>query len=112
MSEKLKLVLFNIGLVITIIGTLYWFMERGDEKHKIRINTVNNNYEYSKGIITDIHYYKGRTIQVKYKISEKVYEATLGWNKNPKDLDEGDSIRIRYSVEKPDLIISELEEEY
>ncbi|GGK89612.1 hypothetical protein ACD591_21180 [Rufibacter glacialis] len=112
MSEKVKLILFNVALAVTIIGTFYWCSERTDEEIKERIETVNNNYEYSKGIITDINYYKGRTIRVKYRISERIYEASLGWDKNPENLDEGDSIRLRYSVEKPDLIILELENEY
>ncbi len=112
MSEKLKLILFNVGLAVAIIGTLYWCSERTDEEIKERIDTVNDNYEYSKGIITDLQSYKGRTMQVNYKIREKTYEATLGWDKNPKSLGEGDSIKIKYSVEKLNLIISELEDEY
>ena len=112
MSEKIILILFNIGCAVVIIGTLYWCSERTDKKIKERIETVNKNYEYSKGIITDFHSYKGHSINIKYLISNKQYEFSGGWDKNPKALGEGDSIRFRYSLEKPDLIISELEDEF
>jgi hypothetical protein len=49
---------------------------------------------------------------VEYIIKNKKYEYSGGWIKNPKGLGEGDSISIRYSVENPELIITELENEY
>jgi hypothetical protein len=51
-------------------------------------------------------------VEVKYKVKNKMYEFTRGWDDNPKKLEEGDSIKFRYYTEDPQLIITELEKEY
>lgn len=112
MNKKLQLVLFNLGLALAIFGALYWFGQKWDRDIQARIDTVNKDYEYGKGIITDIHLYKGHSVEIKYIVKNNQYEFSGGWDKNPNGLGEGDSIRFKYSTENPELLISELEDEY
>lgn len=111
-SEKIQLILFNIFLAIIICGLLYYCSNSSEKKIKERIAIVNSSYEYSSGMITDFHSYKGHGIEVKYIIKNKSYNFKGGWDKNPKNLKEGDSIKFRYYTEDPQLIITELENEY
>jgi len=66
----------------------------------------------SKGVITSIHYYKGHSLEVKYKINHKTYEYSGGWDHNPKGLGVGDSIQFKYAIKKPDVIVTELDDDY
>lgn len=47
-----------------------------------------------------------------YKIQEKVYEYRGGWDVNPNDLSEGDSISFKYAIDNPNMIITEMENIY
>ncbi|GEO02525.1 hypothetical protein AAE02nite_01890 [Adhaeribacter aerolatus] len=112
MSQKAQSVITLLIIFAVIIGALYWLMKESDENRKYIVDTVNRNYEYSKGIITDVKSYKGHSLDVEYIIKGKKYKYSGGWTKNPNNLGEGDSIRFRYSVENPELIITELQNEY
>ncbi len=111
-KDKIKVVLCNVFILATIIGLLYWFSEKTEKAIQARIAKGNQSYEYSGGMITDYKSYKGHSIRVKYRIQGVTYEFHGGWDRNPKGLREGDSIRFRYSLTNPDLIITELEDEY
>ena len=79
---------------------------------KERLKFIKERSGYSRGLITSFHSYKGRTLTVKYKVDNNEYEYNNGWDHNTQRLGEGDSITVRYSIERPDLAITELEEEY
>lgn len=112
MNKKVQIVLFNLGLALAIFGVLYWFGKKWNKDIQERIETVNKDHEFGKGLITELHSYKGHHVEIKYFIKNKEYKFSGGWDKNPNALEEGDSIRLRYSTVKPELIVSELEDEF
>ena len=110
--EKLKMALTFI-ILITIIGSfLYWVGNNAHKEKKDRIEKVEKEYDYSKGIIENIHSYKGHRIKIKYSINGINYEHSGGWDNNPKKLNIGDSISFKYSICEPKLITTELETKY
>jgi hypothetical protein len=112
MSERLQLILFNIGLALVVMGLLYWFSYKTEKDSENLIENINKDYAYTTGVITDFKAFKGHSVEVRYVVNNTMYELSIGWDKNPKNLQEGDSIKLRYATEKPELFITELQEEY
>ncbi|AMM50960.1 hypothetical protein TH61_06885 [Rufibacter sp. DG15C] len=112
MTKKGQMIVTNIVIFAFLAGAFYLLVHYSETEIKKRIDTVNSDYTYSKGLIKDIKYYKGHSVDVKYRIGNKSYEFSGGWDDNPKHILEGDSIKFRYSIQSPDLIITELEDEY
>lgn len=110
--EKLKMVLTFIILIVTIGSFLCWIGKNADREKNERTEKVEKEYDYSKGIIEDIHSYKGHHIKIKYSINSVNHEYSGGWDNNPKKLNVGDSISFKYSVREPKLVITELEAKY
>ena len=75
------------------------------------ISFINQNFETTRGIITKKSVYKGHNIRVKYKVNGIIYENSDGFNVND-NIQEGDSINLKYSKTKPELMITEFNEEY
>jgi hypothetical protein len=111
-KEKLQVALTLLAITSIVIGSLYWMGKVSDRNNEVRISTVNGEYKSAKGLITKIFYYKGRSVVINYAINGDSYEHRGGWDKNPKHLNEGDSISFRYAVSDPSMIITELENEY
>ncbi|KRT16605.1 hypothetical protein ASU31_07240 [Pedobacter ginsenosidimutans] len=110
--NKLKVVLVFI-IIIAVIGSfLYWVASNANQQKIDRIEKVEEGYKYSKGIITDIHSYKGHSIEINYNIEGINYIYSGGWDYNPKKLNVNDSILFKYSTSDPKLIITELETKY
>ncbi|WP_143065239.1 hypothetical protein [Mucilaginibacter gossypiicola] len=95
-----------------IIGGLWWLVAVSDRNRAANLKEINSHPAYSKGVITQIFYYKGHSLRVKYTIDNVTYEHIGGWDKNLNHLGKGDSVRFRYSINKPELIITEMESEY
>jgi hypothetical protein len=110
--ERLKLIRCNVVLTGIIVGGVYWVGATGEKEKAARIEGVNKNDKYARGIITSYFSSKGRSVGVKYTINKKDYEYSGGWDINPNNIQKGDSIWFRYSVEDPSLIITELEKAY
>lgn len=110
--EKLKLALTFTLMIGVIGGLLYWVSNTAENNKNSRVSHVEGSYRYSKGVITRKHSYKGHSITIKYKIDDLEHEYTGGWDNNPQNLGIGDSILFKYSINNPELIITELEEGY
>lgn len=110
--DKLKLAFTWVIIIGVIASGLYWVSNEAEKNKTETNNAMHRGYDYAKGIITDIHFYKGHTIEVKYKISGVEYICTENWDENPRHLDVGDSISLKYAIENPELIITELENNY
>jgi hypothetical protein len=82
---------------------------RNEELENIKF--IKTNYKTTRGIITEKHTYKGNSIHVKYKVNGKVYEEIDGFEERYK-FNEGDSIALKYSVSKPNLMITEYNDKY
>ncbi|WP_316794740.1 hypothetical protein [Pedobacter frigoris] len=110
--EKLKIAFTLLSITIAIGFGLYW-MSVNAEKEKIETSKlIKQGFGESKGIITSIKYYKGHSLTVKYMLNDKEYKYSGGWDHNPKKLDVEDSISFKYSIKRPDVLITELENEY
>lgn len=111
-KEKLQVTLTMLTITACLVGGLYWVGMNAEREGAERKTALNKGSQYGKGIISSIHYYKGHTVSVKYKVDGKNYECQGGWDHNPKHLGKTDSISFRYATSDPSLIITELENEY
>lgn len=110
--EKIKIALTFILIIAVIGGGLYWISVDAEKSKEERIRSMKEGYNYAKGIIVRMHYYKGQTIRIKYKIDGMEYVKTRNWDGNPRNLSAGDSIQVKYATHDPNLIICELERDY
>lgn len=110
--NKVKLILTFVVIIGIIIGALYWISTNASRAKAAKLEHINKGFGYSKGLIVQKKSYKGHTIQVKYEIEGKKYKYTGGWDRNPKNLGDGDSIMFRYALDAPELIITELDDGY
>ena len=91
---------------------MFWLGKIGKKRKAIRLATIKNHSEIVTGVITDIHYYKVHTIEVKYIVKGTAYEFSGGWDINPQHKGEGDSVLLLYAIEDPELAVTELENEF
>lgn len=110
-NEKLKISLTIILSMTVVVATIYWYVSGGEEEQKERITMVQSNYKYGKGVITKMFNFKGHSVYVSYKINGIAYEYSGGWD-DSKGLSTGDSIKFKYAINNPSMIITELENEY
>lgn len=110
--EKFKLILFFVVLTGIIVLGIYWIGSNGEKEKAERINIINKNHQYTRGVVTKMFSYKGHSINVRYNVDSIEYESTTGWDFNPKGINEGDSVWVKYAIEDPRLIITELEKAY
>lgn len=101
-----------VVLVVIIGGSLYWIAKDANRRKSEELELINRNYDYAKGVITGKESYKGHSIEVKYQIGNREYHYVGGWDSNPHNLREGDSIRFRYAIDTPQIIITELDDRY
>lgn len=103
---------FKLGIILVIIVAffvwlgMYLIDEKSDE-----VQYVKEDYTITKGVITDITLYKGKSVTVKYSVNGKVYEESDGIDKKLTKK-RGDSIQIKYSNKKPELMVSEFNWDY
>lgn len=112
MINSIKLVLFFVLLIAVITGGLYGIVSYADRTKSEKLNQVNSDFGYAKGVIIKMSFYKGHSVYVRYAIEGRQYVHSGGWDHNPGRLRVGDSIRFRYAREKPALIITELEDAF
>lgn len=106
-KEKLSIFLTIIGMVsiVYFIATSL----RNEELDNIRF--IKADYKTTRGIVTEKNTHKGNSILVKYKVNGKVYEEIDGFNEKY-DFKQGDSLNLKYSTNKPNLMITEYNDEY
>lgn len=110
--KKVSLILTNLFILGIVCTGLYLLIKNSKQEDKIRLENINQEFLYSRGVITNIKYYKGHSLTVRYIVNGKIYTYNGGWDFNPKRLSEGDSISIRFSTNSPQYLITELEKEY
>jgi hypothetical protein len=106
---KEKICIFFVLLGMTSI--VYFIATSLTKQREEEIAFINKDFSLTRGIITKKSVHKGRHITVKYKVGEKFYEDSDGFNENDK-VEEGDSVYIKYSKSKPELMITEFNDEY
>jgi len=112
MMEKLKLALTWVAIIGVITLGFYWISKDAEKSESEEIEAMSHGYSYSKGVISEKHSYKGRTIHVKYRIDGVEYECKRNWENNPRNLGVGDSVSFKYATDNPKIIITELEDGY
>lgn len=94
-----------------IIFFFVFFIKNGIKNREKEYNLVKSDYKITKGIITKMIVYKGKTIRVKFKINDKTYSGSDGmFFKKNKSV--GDSIFLKYYAKDPNLFITELNKNY
>ncbi|RZL48096.1 MAG: hypothetical protein EOP00_10135 [Pedobacter sp.] len=110
--ERLKLLL-TIMLFFSLLSVgIYFYVREGEIERQHNFEMVQQNYDYAKGIITKISAYKGHSIQIKYSINNIEYTYKGGYDNNHQGLGLGDTIKIKYPIDSPQFIISELDNNY
>ncbi|GGE92960.1 hypothetical protein SAMN05443634_1085 [Chishuiella changwenlii] len=100
-------VIFTLSLVLVISLIAYYL--RVSRKEDIKL--INNSFGYTKGIVIKKTVYKSRSINVKYIVNGKSYIESDGINAED-NVSEGDSIIVKYSTEKPELMITQFNDEF
>lgn len=101
-----------LAIFVVIVGILYLLVKNGEKNRYVKSKEIEKSSIHAKGVITDIHYYKSKTLRVKYRILGEDFFYEGHWDKNPNKLDIGDSINIIYSSDNPSLSITELNNDY
>jgi len=98
--------------ITPILIVLYYFVYTQRQERLEEINFINNHPSgYVKGIVTQKSSYKGHSITVTWKINGKVYTGSDGYYEGD-SIEQGDSILIKYSKEKPQLMITRFNDSF
>ncbi|MEP6932310.1 MAG: hypothetical protein ABI850_19970 [Flavobacterium sp.] len=115
-SKKSKNIFNTIKLFLTIgimTGVLYLMGLKSWSNRLREIAYIKQDFEITKGIVTKKKTYKGHSVCVEYYAEGIFYEGKDGFDdKYENDFEEGDSITIKYSKRKPELIINQFNTNY
>ena len=107
LKEKLSLFLVLLGM-----SSFVYFIATSLRNQELEnIEFIKRDYKITRGIITKKSVYKGHHIRVEYIVNGKLYEDSDGFDENEK-IEEGDSVYVKYSKTKPELMITEFNENY
>jgi len=104
----MKSKLIVVAIFITIFAVIFYLI---DETRTDDIEIINKNPKITKGIVVEKSVYKGRSIDVKYYVGGKEYiqgDGILEENK----VEVGDTVLVRYSVENPELMITQFNNKF
>ncbi|PHK14397.1 hypothetical protein VF12_40945 [Nostoc linckia z15] len=102
------------GKLLTLLGFIFFFMAffyLADRCRQEDIRDINTNPAYTKGIVIKKTTYKGRHIRIKYFVGGKQYIESAGFEEDD-NIEVGDSIALKYSINNPELIITQFNENY
>jgi hypothetical protein len=106
-KEKVYIFLILGGL----LSVIYFIATSMRETEVKNIEFVKKDFNLTRGIITEKHTHKGNSIHIKYKVNGKVYEEVDGFNEKY-EFKKGDSLTLKYSKSKPELMITEYNDKY
>lgn len=105
--DKILTILIILS-IIPIVGSIYYYLRTSKLND---IDQINKSFEYTKGIVVKKTVYKGRFIDVRYIVNGKSYVESDGMNEKV-DINEGDSVMVKYSTEKPELMITQFNDQF
>ena len=116
MIKKKKTLKGIISIVFAISGmfTLLYLLATYERQQELNDRKfINQDYKITRGIITKKSVYKSHSIliRVKYYVNWIFHEESARLEKNDK-ISEGDSITIKYSRTKPELMMTEFDDEF
>ncbi|WKL48981.1 hypothetical protein Q1W71_04160 [Flavobacterium pectinovorum] len=98
-------IFFAIGIMT---GILYLMGLKSWNNRLREIAYIKRDFGITKGIVTKKKTYKGHSVSVEYYVKGILYEGKDGFDKKyENNFDQGDSIVIKYSKLKPELIINQ-----
>ncbi len=100
-----------ITVMAIMLGLLVTFVYYRTQERKKDVEEIFNDYSITKGIITRIDLYKGKSINVKYKVNGEIIDG-VNDIKELMGKNVGDSLLIKYSNKHPDKFITELSIKY
>ena len=101
-----------VFLVIIGMSSVIYFIATSLRNHELEnIEFIKSDYKITRGIITKKSVNKGRHIRVEYIVDGKLYEDSDGFNEND-NIQEGDSVYVKYSKTKPELMITEFNDAF
>lgn len=103
-------IFFAISGMLTVLYLLATY-ERQQELNDRKF--INQDYKITRGIVTKKSTYKGHSISitVQYYVNWVFHEESARLKKND-EISEGDSITIKYSRIKPELMMTEFDDEF
>lgn len=107
MKDKIKV--FGI-LTLLMIG-IYYIATTLRKERLNNIDFINKDFKITNGIVTRKSVQKGNHLWVKYIVNKKVYIESDGFSEFQK-FNVGDSVKIKYSVSKPNLMITQFNDQF
>lgn len=107
MKDKIKI----FGILTILLFGIYFFYTYLRENRLRDIEYINNNFKVTNGIVIRKSIQKGNHIWTKYSVKGRVYIESDGFSESQK-VNVGDTIKIKYSIDKPELMITEFNEHF
>lgn len=105
MKDKLK-----IFCILTLLMACIYFIATNLRIGELdNIQHINKSFKIITGVITKKSVQKGNHIWVKYIVNGNVYIESDGFLESQK-VNVGDSVKVKYSINKPELMITEFNE--
>lgn len=107
MKDKLKV----FGILTLLMVSIYFiatYLRVGEINN---IQQINKNFKITTGIVTRKSVQKGNHIWVKYNVNGNTYVESDGFLESQK-VNVGDIIKVKYSIDKPELMITEFNEHF
>lgn len=105
MKDKIKI----FGILTLLMVGIYFiatYLRVGEINN---IQQINKNFKITTGVVTKKSVQKGNHIWVKYNVNGNVYVESDGFLESQK-VNVGDSVKVKYSIDKPELMITEFNE--
>lgn len=107
MKDKLKI----FGIIGLMVFGIYLIANNLREQELKDIDFINKNYKFTRGIVIKKSVQKGNHIRVKYNVDNKEYIGIDGFT-SYQNVNKGDTIMVKYSTTKPELMITEFNEQF
>jgi len=105
MKDKIKV----IGILTLLMVCIYFIATNLRAGEMSNIRQINKNFEIITGVITRKSVQKGSHIWVKYMVNGSVYVESDGFLESQK-INVGDSVKVKYSIDRPEVMITEFNE--
>jgi ribosomal protein S17 len=100
--------IITVFVVVIVFSGIFYFI---DKMRTEELNIINEDFNLTKGVVVDKSVYKGRNIQVKYFVDGKEYIASDGISEDD-NVQVGDTVSIKYSLQSPELMITQFNDKF
>ena len=107
MLDKLKV----YGLLALVMFGIYYVATSLRDNELKNIDFINKDFKITKGVVIKKSVYKGNHIRVEYNVNGNEYIGIDGFTSYQK-VNVGDSVDVKYSITKPELMITEFNEQF